>query len=214
MSSSTPRRAAAALGVLLCAGCPPKHEYPDGRGLQGQLEKEVVALQLTVDRLEEEAANCRTGGGRPDALYAELVQVLPGSVTITNEGRVTQIIVPDSHLFGSDGLQLRDEARITLDMLATALLSHDGYTMLIESHTADVHYSPQVARQYPSLWDLSYVHARTVQLTFIREFKLEEERFALAARGPAVPLTSNDTTAGQNQNRRVVLHIYPPGVRR
>lgn len=200
--------------LVLLLGCPPKHEYPDGRGLQGQLEKEVVALQLSVERLEEEAASCRTGGGRPDQLYAELVQVLPNDVQVAHEGRVTTILVPDAHLFGSDGLGLRAEARITLDMVATALQSHDGYTMLIESHTADVHYSPDVARQYPSLWDLSYVHARTVQLTFIREFKLDEERFALAARGPAVPLTSNDTTAGQNQNRRVVLYIFPPGVRR
>ena len=41
------------------AGCPPKVVYPDGSGINGQLEREVQALQQTVRMLEYEAATCR-----------------------------------------------------------------------------------------------------------------------------------------------------------
>ena len=81
------------------AGCPPKVVYPDGSGINGQLEREVQALQQTVRMLEYEAATCRDPQAAPDPLYQELHQILSTTeVTVERRGRVTIVTFPAAHL--------------------------------------------------------------------------------------------------------------------
>jgi outer membrane protein OmpA-like peptidoglycan-associated protein len=206
-----------ALALLLLAGCGPRHRYPDGRGLTGQLEREVIALQQSVHLLEDQAANCAKSG-QADIIYRELFSVLSAvgdDVSITNEGQITVISLPDAYLFGSDDLTIRDEAVQTLDLVTTALRLHVAHRVLIEGHTADVMPSPIINKLYNgSLWDLSYGRAASIRDAMVQRFSIPEDRLALLACGPYEPVVSNDTTAGQARNRRVVLRIYPPQVRR
>jgi chemotaxis protein MotB len=200
---------------MALAGCPgPKHTYPDGTGLEAQLEREVQALQQTVRRLEAEAATCAEG--KADPVYAEVHQVLAtiDEVDVGHNGPVTFVVLPDAHLFGSDAVSVRDEARMTLDLLATALKLHPEYEVVIEGHTADAHPNAAVARKYPDLWVLSYARAAAVMKVLVRDFGMSEDRFVLVARGPHSPMVANDTGAGQARNRRVVVYIYPPDTRR
>ncbi len=205
------RPAIAICGLLVA--CAPKHLYPDGRGIEGQLEREIIALRESVSALEELAATCETGG-RADPMYAELVQVLSGTdVTVEQKGVVTIVTLPDAHVFGSDAASIRAEARMTLDMVGTALNQRPTYTIVVEGHTADVAPNAQVARKYPDLWSLSYARADATKDVLVGEFQVAEDRFTLTARGPNAPIASNDTAAGQARNRRTVLYVYPPGVR-
>lgn len=210
---AAPRPALATL--LLLAACPrPAYDYPDGRGIEGQLEREIVALQQRLRTLEDEARTCRDGT-RTDAVYAELHQVLSGNdVELSHQGVVTIVSMPEAHLFGSDGASIRDEARVTLDLLATVLNKHGKHLVVVEGHTADVAPSAQLARRYPSLVDLSYSRAASIVRVLVDRFGVREERFTIAARGPHAPVASNDTPAGQALNRRIVVYIYPPGVLR
>lgn len=198
---------------LALAGCAPKHVYPDGRGIEGQLEREIIALRESVSKLEDEAATCTTGG-RADPLYTELVQVLSGTdAQIEQKGIVTVITFPDAHLFGADAESIRAEARMTLDMVATALNGRPDYTIVVEGHTADVAPTPALAKKYPDLWTLSYARAQAVMKVLVKDFHVAPERFTLSARGPTAPLASNDTAAEQARNRRTCIYVYPPGAR-
>lgn len=202
--------------LILCAialaGCPSKHVYADGRGIEGQLEREIIALTEEKKLYQAQAEACQQGGGTND-LYPELKQIIVSpDVAVASKGPVTLVTMPDTHLFGADDVSIREEARVTLDLLAEALQAHKDYTVVIEGHTADL-IPPAQARLYTSLRDLSYAHAQAVHDALVDDFHVPDEQLTLASRGPYAPIASNDTAAGQARNRRVVVVIYPPGMR-
>ena len=203
----------ATLLPLAAVTCGPRYDYPDGRGIEGQLEREVVALQMTVRELQAEASNCGQLSGPADPVYNTLHQVLNGTeVAVEAKGPVTVVRYPGNHLFSYDSLSVREEASMTLDMVATALKQNPEYTVLLEGHTADLPPNAEVAARYPDQWTLSYARAVAVMAELVDRFGVEESRFTLAGRGAYDPIATNDTPAGQAQNRRVVIFIYPPGV--
>lgn len=197
--------------ALALAGCPPKHEYPDGGGLVGQLNREVQALQQANRALEYEAATCRDADAPPDSLYQELYQVLRGTeVEIAREGRTTVVTFPSAHLFGVDEFSLRQEARMTLDVMSTALRLHPDYTIDVEGHTDDFGVPASARKRFGDPFTYSAARAHAVVATLVDEFDLDPERFGVVGRGPNVPLDTNDTEAGRRHNRRVVMYIRPP----
>lgn len=199
------------LFLLALLGCPKSGS--DNSPLEAQLEGEIRAMRETMRTLEVEAKTCQQGG-TSNPLYAELRQVIPtDTATVEARGPVTMITFPESHLFGSDDISIRDEATAALDLLATALQLHNDYTVIIEGHTADVQVSPVLSKRWPDLRDLSYARAHAVRDVLVDRFGVPDEQLSLSARGPFAPIQSNDTTAGQTQNRRVVILIYPPGMR-
>lgn len=198
--------AAAALGL---AGCPSTHRYPDGSDLAGQLEREVVALQQRVRMLEFEAAYCASDAG-PDAMYQDLYSLLQGTdLVLQREGSVTILTLPADYLF-SGGTDLREEARMALDLLATALNAHPDHTVIVEGHTDDRPPSGDLRRLYADNWLLSYARAEAVMVALTGTYGVAVDRFAIQARAHHDPVATNDTTAGQMKNRRVVVHVIPP----
>lgn len=200
--------------LLLClSGCfwPKRVD----EGLEKQLEGEIMALRTQNRVLREKADSC-TDMSRVDPVYTELHQVLKGddNVVVTHEGLVTLLTMRDVHLFGSDGVTIREEARKTLDILATALNEHAGHTVTIEGHTADLAGGTAFGRKYPNLYDQGYQRALTVMNLLVRNYKVPEESFTLMSRGPNKPEDTNDTPEGQQHNRRVVISIYPPRMRK
>ena len=194
---------------LAATACTPKHVYPDGGGLVGQLNREVAALRQTVNALEYEAATCKEGRTEPGAIYQELHQILKGTeLTIERQGRITKVTFPAAHLFGIDRLSLRQEAQMTLDMVATALRNHTGYRVDIEGHTDDVGVPVEQRKNFqsPLLFTAARAHALADRL--IAE-GVEPHRISVLGRGSSDPLTSNDTDAGRRVNRRVVVYLIP-----
>jgi len=192
------------------AGCPPKVVYPDGSGINGQLEREVQALQQTVRMLEYEAATCRDPQAAPDPLYQELHQILSTTeVTVERRGRVTIVTFPAAHLFGVDELSLRQEATMTLDVMSTALKLHPDYTIDVEGHTDDAGVPPSLRKRFGDPFTFSAARAYALVDTFTSKFGLPEERFSVIGRGPSRPIATNDTDVGRRKNRRVVMYIHP-----
>lgn len=200
----------ACLALTVATGCPPKHTYPDGSGLVGQLNREVRALQQTVRLLEYEAATCRDPLAKPDPLFQELHQVLANTeVEVTRRGRTTVVIFPADHLFGVDELSLRQEARMTLDVMSTALKLHPTYVIEVEGHTDDAGVPPSMRRRFGDPFTFSAARAYALVATLIEDNDLRESRFAVIGRGPSRPIDTNETDAGRRKNRRVVIYLYP-----
>lgn len=205
------RIASATLALALLTGCPPKHEYPDGSGLVGQLNREVQALQQQVRSLEYQAATCRDGKAPPDPLYQELHQVLSKTeVGVERRGRTTIVTFPASHLFGADELSLREEARMTLDVMSTALKLHPRYTIEVEGHTDDGGVPTKLRKRFGDPFTFSAARAYALVATMVDDFDVSEARFSVIGRGSTQPIDTNDTDAGQRHNRRVVMFILPP----
>lgn len=194
---------------LVLASCTPKHVYPDGGGLVGQLNREVAALRQTISALEYEAESCRDERAGPDPLYQELHQILKGTeLQIERQGRVTMVTFPAAHLFGVDEMSLRQEAQMTLDMLATALRSHKSYRIEIEGHTDDVGVPVEQRKAYNSAIVYSAARALALADRLIRE-GVEPHRISVIGRGNSRPVSPNDTDVGRRLNRRVVVYLAP-----
>jgi len=194
---------------LALVGCAPKHVYPDGGGLVGQLNREVTALRQTVAALEYEAATCRDGRAGPDPLYQELHQVLARTeVEVARQGRITEITFPAAHLFGVDELSLRQEAEMTLDMMATALNLHPNYRVDIEGHTDDRGVPMDLRSRFDNAYVFTAARAWALGARLQRE-GVDPSRISVIGRGSARPIASNDTDAGRRANRRVVIYLVP-----
>ncbi|MCR5187323.1 MAG: OmpA family protein [Treponema sp.] len=83
----------------------------------------------------------------------------------------------------------------------TNLLMDDGYTILIEGHTADV------GKPVGQL-NLSIERTRTVMNALIEE-GLDEKLFTYKGYGGTLPVASNETEEGRAQNRRVDITARP-----
>lgn len=198
--------------LIALLACPKPTTYPDGRGIEGQLEREIIALTERTRQLEAENRLC-VEGGKPAPLYAELRQILVSKeVTVAARGAITTVTLPETHLFGADAVSIREEAYVTLDLLGAALKSHPDLSVVIEGHTADFA-PPLLARDYPDLVDLGYFRATLVADVLQGKFGVPPEMITLATRGSYKPIASNDTAPGQAKNARVVVMIYPPGIR-
>jgi outer membrane protein OmpA-like peptidoglycan-associated protein len=178
--------------------------------LVGQLNREVQALQQTVRALEVQAATCRDDQAPPDPLYQELHQILKNTeVKVERQGRRTVVTFPADHLFGVDPLSLRDEARMTLDIMSTAIKLNPNYTLLVEGHTDDLGVPPELRKKFGDPFTYSASRAYAVVDTMVNKFAVPRERFAIVGRGPNQAVDTNDTDSGRRNNRRVVMYLEP-----
>lgn len=196
-----------ALLLLGLVGCLPKG---DPNHLERQLELEVMALQAVNRDLRHQAETC-TDAGPPDAIYGDLHQVFAGTeIAVEREGPVTVVTLPVSVLFtDAYGLRLREEATMTLDLLATALNLHPGHRIELEGHSDDRSLPADAARRYGSHLELSFEYAAAVMDQLTTAFSVPEQRFVVSARGSWAPIASNDLATGQARNRRVEVRILP-----
>lgn len=195
------------LGMLGLLACGPKQ---DPQHLERQLELEVMALQAVNRDLRHQAATC-SDAGPPDAIYADLHQVFAGTeIAVEREGPITVVTLPVSILFTDPySLRFREEATMTLDLLATALNLHPDHRIELEGHSDDRILPGDLVRRYGSHLDLSFQYAAAVMQHLTQDFDVPDSRFVVSARGGWAPVASNDLPTGQARNRRVEVRIRP-----
>jgi chemotaxis protein MotB len=105
-------------------------------------------------------------------------------------------------LFPSGVATLSDKAYPALDALATTLVKYPN-PVRVEGHTDN---RPISTKYYPSNWELSAARAASVVHRFARA-GVSADRLSVIGFGEFRPAQSNDTTAGRNANRRVIIVI-------
>ncbi len=105
-------------------------------------------------------------------------------------------------LFASGEANLSNKAIPALDALAATLSKYPN-PVRVEGHTDN---RPINTRYYPSNWELSAARAASVVHRFARG-GLAPTRLSVIGFGENRPTQSNDTAAGRDANRRVVIVI-------
>lgn len=174
-----------------------------------QLDREVIALKLRNEQLRARAENCgESEGGNP--IHTELLQVFASSeVSLTRQGALTVVIIPGALLFSSGSTTIRREATMVLDLLSVALSLHTDAHIWVTGHTDDRPLSGSLKRQYGTNWELSMFRSAAFMRAMVSDFGIEEGRFTIAGRGPAEPISTNDTPEGRERNRRLTVVIGP-----
>lgn len=175
-----------------------------------QLDREVIALKRRNRLLEERLAACDPGEEMV-GLLAQLTQVLAQTeARVERDGPRVAVTLPASLLFDSSGLEVREEASMVLDLLATALQLHPEAQVWIVGHTDDSLLTGALKKRHEDNWGLSLARAQSVQRVLVQRFGLDERRFTISGRGASQPIATNDTPEGRERNRRVEVVIGPP----
>jgi chemotaxis protein MotB len=113
-----------------------------------------------------------------------------------------EVEVRSDILFPSGVAALSNEAYPALDALAATLVKYPN-PLRVEGHTDDL---PISTRLFRSNWELSAARAASVVHRFQRA-GIAPSRLSVIGFGEYRPAQTNDTAAGRNANRRVVVVI-------
>ena len=172
---------------------------------KGEAERNRVLLESRTHEAETAKANAeqQTQVAQAQAQQAEAArqeaeaaqrQLADLQAKKTDRGMVLTL---GDVLFDTNAATLKPGAASTIDRVAAFLKSNDGTKVIVEGHT-DSRGSDEYNQQ------LSERRAQSVAdaLSFRG---VDRSRVEAMGRGKALPVASNDTAAGQQQNRRVEL---------
>lgn len=151
----------------------------------GEFVQEMRFKQGEINRLEYTLAICRDGGS---PLAIELVDDLfePASARLTKSGFAR------------------------LDMLADTIRYHTDVGQIhIEGHSDSTRPIGDLAKRYPTNWDLSAARAAAIATYFVESHEMEESLFRIVSFGSANPVATNGTPRGRRLNRRIRITVVP-----
>ncbi len=138
-------------------------------------------------------------GRQMDKQADELAQNIPGA-KVERVGEGIQVTFASGLLFDFDSDRVRQEAATNLRNLASSLGEYPNTELLIVGHT-----DSDGPDSYN--WNLSERRARSAS-DYLAAQGVARSRLRIAGRGETEPLTSNETDAGRQQNRRVEVAIF------
>lgn len=205
------------------------------RGQQMQLmQDQVVAtqdqLKATADRLASVQTDNKQLQSRTQALTASVQQPVgaeiranntllkplavgnvPG-VSVRQDGDTIRVTLAGDSLFTPGSPQLAPGADQTLRRVASDLMAnYPDHRIGIEGH---IDSQTPSSTQYPTPHHLSVAQATAVYEFLRQSFGASPEQLFVIGHGANHPVVSNATPAGQAQNRRIELVVYPETTRR
>jgi outer membrane protein OmpA-like peptidoglycan-associated protein len=170
-------------------------QVQQARAIAAQSERERAAA-------EAQAQQARAAAEQADREKAALRDQLRQQLNLILETRETArglIVNLSDVLFDTGSATLRSGTREKLARVAGILLSHPGLRLQVEGHTDSVGDTDYNQR-------LSENRASSVR-TYLVGQGIPSSAVGTAGFGESQPVTSNDTTAGRQQNRRVELIV-------
>jgi len=170
-----------------------------------QLEAEIVE-----QRRQQEAALKKTRGTY-DALIDHLQKEIANrDITIREANDKLAINIVDRVLFPSGQATLTAEGTQVLEKVGRVLQTVPGQRIQIEGHTDNREISPGLKKTFASNWELSTARATEVVKYFLAHSHLPAERLLAVGRADTVPVATNTTEEGRQQNRRIEILLLPP----
>ena len=190
------------IGVVAASGCAINFAKRSPWDIQQLAELSDQLEQFkTLARLKaEEADELR----RAKELLEQRLSTSEASIGYDERGLVTRML--DQVLFDSGKAELRRSASPVLDKVAQVLKQVADQPVGVEGHTDNV---PIKYSGWASNEALSLARANAVADYLAQKHGIDPSRLTAIGYGDSHPVTSNDTAAGRQQNRRVELIILP-----
>ncbi|QWV94230.1 OmpA family protein [Geomonas oryzisoli] len=178
----------------------------------GDLTQKTADLEAENKRLKDEVARLqkqkeevqKTSKTYGDLLEQMKGEIAKGQVTISElKGKLTVNMV-DSVLFDSGKAEVKPEGLVVLQKVVDILKTVKDKAVRIEGHTDNVQIVGQLAKRYPTNWELSA--ARAINVTrYLQQQGLDPALLGAVAYGEFKPVASNDTEEGRAKNRRIEI---------
>ncbi len=168
-------------------------------------ETELAATAAALTKQAERVAELE---GVYEGLVSDLeAEVAAGQIRIEQLAEGLQVGVSDDILFASGSATLSAEGIATLETVA-ARLANLAYEIDVQGHTDDLSVSADLAKRYPSNWELAGARASRVVRLFV-DAGIDPVHIAAISYGPFRPLGANDTVEGRSMNRRIEIRLKP-----
>lgn len=186
------------------------HQGPSRAPLLDSPLQPMMESKMRTDRIGDSGADAASIAASREQLGRIALQledalsdmVRARLITVRRSDLWLEVEINSDILFQSGSAGLDFGARDLLGRLATVLRDLPN-PIRIEGYTDD---RPIATSQFPSNWELSAARAASVVHLFVRE-RFAPERLVMVGYGEYRPKAENDTDAGRNANRRVVLMV-------
>jgi chemotaxis protein MotB len=165
--------------------------------LAEQRERREAELRMAQEAYRKLIADLKTEITRKDIVINEFADQLA-------------ITIVDRVLFPSGQATLTSEGRQILEKVGQALARGTDRQIQIEGHTDDQDIGPELKKRFASNWELSTARATEVVRYLLAHTPLPAERLLAVGRADTMPVASNATETGRQQNRRIEIILLPP----
>jgi len=168
-------------------------------------------LELRSLRVAELEAIINRKDSMVTALKQKISKALIGlegdGLTIEQRNGKVYISLEEDLLFASGKYEINQTGKQALDKLSDALSYQKDLEILVEGHTDSI---PLIGRGLvKDNWDLSVMRATSVVKRLTSNTNLDPTQLIAAGRSEFVPISSNETSEGRGENRRIEMILSP-----
>jgi chemotaxis protein MotB len=183
-----------------------------------ELEKENEGLQQRIDTLQAEAEALErqreeemkeVKSTYEDLLEGMKSEIEKGQITITQLRGKLKVNMLDEILFDSGRTTIKPEGVEVLERVGEILLNVKDSAINVEGHTDNVPIGPELARRYPTNWELSAARATNVARYLQEKTGIDPTVLSATGYGEYQPVASNDDEEGRARNRRIEIVLVP-----
>lgn len=172
--------------------------------LSKRLEKKVVELSEAKNQEIE----------RLKTTYDDLIEGLKeeiknGQITITRMADKLNVKIVDSILFPSGKAEITAPGLKVLQQVGDILKKTRNKRVRVEGHTDNVPIHPKLQNRFPTNWELSAARATNVVRFLQEEVGINASHLEVAGLGQNHPVSTNKTSKGRMQNRRIEILLLP-----
>ncbi len=166
-----------------------------------QKQKSVIVLQEKVIRLLDDTKKTIESSLK-DQIASKDIEV------VETDSQVKMILV-DKILFESGSVDISDQGKALLAIIAKSIKDSKSQHVVVEGHTDNQPISGRLKKMYPSNWELSTARAAAVVRFIQHTGGLSPETLSVRGFSYYRPLASNDSEVGRRQNRRIEIIVSP-----
>ena len=168
-------------------------------------------LELRSLRVAELEAIINRKDSMVTALKQKISKALIGlegdGLTIEQRNGKVYISFEEDLLFASGKYEINQTGKQALDKLSDALSYQKDLEILVEGHTDSIPLSGRGLVK--DNWDLSVMRATSVVKRLTSNTNLDPTQLIAAGRSEFVPISSNETSEGRGENRRIEMILSP-----
>ena len=168
-----------------------------------KLQQDIVTLKKTQKEKVQKVSTTYQ-----DLLEKMKKEISEGQVTISElKGKLTVNMV-DAILFDTGKAEVKQEGLEVLKKVISILKGETEKAIRIEGHTDNVPISGNLAKRFPTNWELSATRAINVT-RFLQEQGIDPDVLSAVAYGEYKPISDNETPEGRAMNRRIEIILIP-----
>jgi len=171
-------------------------------------DKQMLDESIALLKKAKEQEVKKVSGTYENLLEKMGKEIQEGQIAITElKGKLTVDVV-DKILFDSGKAEIKPEGLEVLGRVVDILATTTDKVIRVEGHTDNVPIRGNLARQYPTNWELSAARALTI-VRYLESQGIDPLKLSAVAFGEHRPIADNDTPEGRAKNRRIAIVLQP-----